>query len=109
MLVSSAERAQQTWAIAGDGLATTFATEPRIYEASVSTMLDLAQAQVAGTVLIVGHNPTLEQCLAHLTADERAMRTSAIAVIDLDPDEPWSSGLASLRDFQTPRADGERA
>ena len=105
VLVSSAQRAQQTWALAGDGLAGTVTTEPRIYEAGISTLIDLAAAQGPGTVLIVGHNPTLEQCLWHLTGDLSAMKTSAIAVIELDPDEPWASGTATLRDFQTPRAE----
>ena len=105
VLVSSARRAQQTWSIAGDGFASGWATEPRIYEASVSTIIDLAEVGGTGTVLIVGHNPTLEQCLRHLTADERVMRTSAIAIIDLDPEHPWSSGTGTLRDFQTPRAE----
>ena len=68
VLVSSATRAQQTWAIAGDGFAPAFTTEPRIYEASVSTIIDLAASVEGGTALIVGHNPTLEECVRHLAA-----------------------------------------
>ena len=108
VLVSSAERAQQTWAIAGDGLATAYATEPRIYEASVSTLVELCESQDAGTVLIVGHNPTLEQCVHHLaaTSQDAVMKTCAIAVLDLDPSDPWASGTATLAALQTPRAGG---
>lgn len=108
VLVSSALRAQQTWAIAGDGFAPAFTTEPRIYEASVSTLIELAASVDVMTVLMVGHNPTLEHCVRHLAfdADHVVMKTSAIAVLDLDPGDPWASGTATLRDVQTPRAGG---
>ena len=107
VLVSSAQRAQQTWAIAGEGLGVAALTEPRIYEASVSTILDLADAAGADTVVIVGHNPTLESCGEHLARDwgMRAMKTCSIAALELDPQERWGSGTAELLAFATPRAD----
>lgn len=107
VLVSSAERAQQTWAIAGTGLPARVTTEPRIYEASVSTIIDLAAAQDSGTVLIVGHNPTLEQCVRHLAAleDDVVMKTCAIAVLECDDGGSWGSGSAELSELHIPRAD----
>ena len=107
VLVSSAERAQQTWAIAGRGLPARVSTEPRVYEASVSTVIDLAATQASGTVLIVGHNPTLEQCVRHLAqrADDVVMKTCAIAVLELDDSGSWGSGSAVLSELHTPRAD----
>lgn len=110
VLVSSAVRAQQTWGLAGDGFAMAYRTEPSIYEAAVSTLFDLADAVEDGTVLIIGHNPTIEQALAHLVpADSElahaAVKTCAIAVLDLDPEHPWSSGTAEPVAFEVPRAD----
>lgn len=107
--VSSAARAQQTWALAGDGFATAVRTEPRIYEAGVSTLIDVIDGVDADTVMIVGHNPGLEDCLRHLvrrvaSMADAAMKTSAIAVLDLDASDPWSSGTATPVAFETPRA-----
>lgn len=110
VLVSSAARAQQTWAIAGDGFSSAFATEPTIYEASTSTLFDLAARCSTQTVLIVGHNPTIESCVTHLI-DERSqesagpVKTCTIAALDLASDAPWSSGSAVVVAFETPRAD----
>jgi phosphohistidine phosphatase len=50
------------------------------------------------TVVLVGHNPGLEDLVASLTGREIAMPTSALAVIDLA--ESWSAaadGVAELR------------
>lgn len=106
VLVSSATRAQETWAIAGAGLVASFTTEPRLYEACVSTIIDVATAYREGTVMVVGHNPTLEDCVRHLAAGAQAitMKTCTIAALDLDPVDPWSSGTAVLRELEVPRA-----
>ncbi len=104
VVVSSACRAQQTWVIAGDGFAASFRTEPRIYESSVSTLIDVAAACGERTVLIVGHNPTIEDAIAHLAGRSAgAVKTSAIAVIDLQREDPWSSGTAVVSAFIVPR------
>lgn len=114
VLVSSAMRAQQTWQLASPGLAGIDAqTESRLYEASVSTLIDIVAPSIeAGTsTLVVAHNPGLEDLAAHLTgadaSPERAMMlqkypTSAIAVLEL-LDARWSDTSARLVDFVVPR------
>lgn len=110
VLVSSATRAQQTWALAGEGCPATVRTEPRVYEAAVTTILDLVAASGASTVMVVGHNPTLEDCMHHLAGAgsvmaTAVMKTCAIAVLDLDQQGPWSSGSAAPVMFETLRAE----
>jgi phosphohistidine phosphatase len=68
--------------------------EPRIYEASVATLLDLVHGlpEDAAAVLLVGHSPGLERLIVELSApDELRDRvagkfpTAAVAVVDLTP------------------------
>lgn len=72
--------------------------EPKIYDASVGTLLDLIRAlpSTAGAVLLVGHNMGLEQLIVGLAREADALRervarkfpTAAVAVLDL-PAEHW--------------------
>jgi len=54
----------------GEALAPMF--DPRVYLASVSTLLDLVRATDAGVerLLLVGHNPGLEELALELAADD---------------------------------------
>ena len=105
VLVSSAVRAQQTWERAGKGLEgeVTVRTEPRIYEASVGTLLELAADTRAGSVLLLGHNPGLESALGHLLDAPHTMKTSAIAALALDPADPMAPGSARCLRVGLPR------
>jgi phosphohistidine phosphatase len=60
-LVSEARRAQETWSAAGESL-TKARAENRsdFYAASSQTVLAAAEDQSADTVMVVGHNPTLQ-------------------------------------------------
>ena len=84
VLVSSANRAQLTWGRATNGLAGSWLdaevrTEPRIYEAGLTTLLDLVAAlpEDVRTAVFVGHNPTLRDVVA-MTCEEDALQQEAI-------------------------------
>ena len=75
--------------------------EERIYEATPGTLADLAdQHREAERLLLVGHNPGLEQLLFHLDAEARlrAMPTAGIAVLRFDGrlpvTDPGAAGIA---------------
>ena len=94
--VSTARRAQTTWGLARTRMSDRWddvdlADEPRIYEADVTSLLDVVGECVAPTLLLVGHNPGLAELVAGLAVDD-ALRaealvkfpTSAIAVLESD-------------------------
>lgn len=120
VLVSSAVRAQQTWALASAELGGAWSTgavrdEPRIYEAWVDTLLDVASGtpDEVDVLVMVGHNPgvaTLVEALcapAHLVEEATAaFPTSAIAVIDGIGDWAALSARSAdlvLAEFAVPR------
>jgi phosphohistidine phosphatase len=96
VLVSTARRAQLTWGLAQEQLGPAWSTvtvsdEPRIYEAPVSTLLEVAReaATASSLVVIVGHNPGLAGLVHAIAVDDDLRRaatakfpTSAIAVLD---------------------------
>lgn len=101
-VVSSAARARATWQLVGKALdplpRTTVADE--VYAASADELLDVVSAlpEEARTVVLVGHNPGLEDLAALLTGEDVALPTSALAVIEVAG--PWaavSEGGAVLR------------
>ena len=113
VLVSSALRAQQTWKIAAGSFQVDHRDEPRIYEAAVSTLISLVDIEIRnGTdVLLVGHNPGLEELALFLTRHqitparmiaEAKFPTSGIAVLRI-LDESWSDASAVLESFTVPR------
>jgi phosphohistidine phosphatase len=68
-LVSSALRTRATWAEVSPSLIGTPARfESRIYNAKTSTLLELVRAQRATAVLMIGHNPGMQE-LAYGLAD----------------------------------------
>lgn len=101
-VVSPARRVRRTWELAVaelEGRPETRVDE-RVYAASDETLLDVVRGlpEDRGTVVVVGHNPGLEELLALLTGDSARMPTSAIAVVDLPGG--WASagdGSARLR------------
>lgn len=79
-LVSSAVRTRATWAEVSPSLIGTPARfEPRIYSARMSTLLDLVRAQPASAkaVLMIGHNPGMQE-LAHGLADPEGSDLEAL-------------------------------
>lgn len=65
--------------------------DERIYEATPTRLLNLlAETEdVHEAVLLIGHNPGLEELLAHFTGEGRAMPTAALAALTLDVDS-WN-------------------
>jgi phosphohistidine phosphatase len=112
VLVSSAHRAQLTWARATNGLAGAWLvadvrTEPRIYEAGMTTLLDLVAALPSDvrTAVMVGHNPTLLDVIAMTCAEDDLQReaiakfpTSSVAVLATDLD--WASATRTVPGFR---------
>jgi phosphohistidine phosphatase len=106
---SSALRARQTWSAVATELPTSpTGTEPAylrsVYQAGPGDLLDLLRdvAPEVESVLILGHNPTMEQALAGLTGKHRDIPAGAIAALDMTG--PWSAPTAvSLADLATPK------
>lgn len=93
-VVSPAVRAQQTWQIVADALVSTSSTgeapevrtDERVYAAWGRDLVDLVRElpAAAATVVLVGHNPGLEELVAELTGEGVELPTSAVAVLGFD-------------------------
>jgi phosphohistidine phosphatase len=85
ILSSCATRARQTIDIIvrSARLRTDLRFDERIYEASISRLLEVVTQieKSARSVLIVGHNPGLEELLSALTTQTETMPTAALAKI----------------------------
>ncbi len=109
IISSPAERAKQTILLVTESAG--FSIMPHydaaIYEATVARLLELI-AQIEDTsdsVLLVGHNPGLEELLMHLTGDARRMTTASLANIIFDV-AAWSQikeGSGRLQWLLTPQ------
>jgi phosphohistidine phosphatase len=116
-LVSTAKRAQETWAL----IATAFAKPPRlasderIYNAGPEALVGIiGETRKARTLLVVGHNPGLHDLALQLIASgdvdmreqlNEKLPTSGLVVIDL-PVEDWSllhPHAGRLERFVSPR------
>lgn len=91
ILCSPAERARQTAALFVEAarLGSELRYDERIYEASAQRLLEVVtQAdETADTVMLVGHNPGLEELLLLLTGEARLMPTAALAHVTLTTDK----------------------
>lgn len=81
--------------------------DERIYEASANTLRQVVSDldDELGSVLLVGHNPGLEDFIRFLTARTEPMATATLAVISLDVTS-WkdvSAGCGSILDIIRPR------
>ncbi len=101
-LVSPAVRARATWDLVAAELDQPPRTlvDDRVYEASVDDLLSVVREidDEAHTVVLVGHNPGLEDLAHTLTGQAVAMPTSALAVLTMSGS--WSTagpGSALLR------------
>ncbi len=120
-LVSPARRARETWDIVRKDLPKTITHRdaPGIYEVPVEAILEVIRAVEPGvrTLLLVGHNPGMEDLAALLakTGEGEALErmaekfpTGGLAVIDLAV-EGWdaiSAGTGFLERFVMPRSIG---
>jgi phosphohistidine phosphatase len=113
ILVSTAVRAQETWALVSQEFNAPHLNESKIYEAAISTLIDLVNEDISSgkDVLIIGHNPGLEQLALflsqeHVTPERESAAvkfpTSAIAVLEV-LDTSWSQSSARLSRFVVPR------
>ena len=100
LIVSSdAVRAQLTAAAMADATGGRMVLDPRLYHATAADIIALVPTVVrdpAGTVMIVGHNPGLEELIAQLTGEWEPLPTAALVQIDL-PIARWSELDATTR------------
>ena len=101
-VVSPAVRARETWRLAAAELGVTppVREDDRVYAGSAGSLLGVVRELPADvkTVVLVGHNPGIEDLAARLTGRSVPMPTSALAVIDLPG--PWTGAgdtVAELR------------
>ncbi|WP_132033807.1 SixA phosphatase family protein [Aquabacter spiritensis] len=118
VLVSPARRTRETWDLVGAEFPAPpdSVSEPRIYEAPAARLLAVVreQAPEIQTLMLVGHNPGLEELADLLVqhgsttargAMDEKFPTGAVAVIDL-PIDAWSAVAPEsgrLDRFVTPR------
>ena len=83
---SSATRAVDTWREMSASVAAPEARISRdLYLVDARELAQRIEARTGpGSLVVVGHNPTMEQLLATFTGELRAMRTGAVALVDLD-------------------------
>lgn len=117
-LVSTARRTQETWALIAPELGKiTKRDVGEIYEAPADRILDAIHGvePSAESLLILGHNPGLEDLAQLLVKDDggqagalmrRKFPTAAIATFDLPVDDWTEVGphIGTLADFVTPKS-----
>lgn len=99
-VVSPAKRARGTWELASAEFhhPPPARIDERLYAASAGRLLGVVRAlpEEADTVILVGHNPGIEDLVSILTGERVPMPTSALAVLGLAGS--WSTvGQATLR------------
>jgi phosphohistidine phosphatase len=115
VLVSSALRARQTFEYFEDAVQGAIVKfEPAVYGADVDDLVELLRALPAehASVLLVGHNPTIQDLALTLAtrgpgleAARSKFPTAALAVLDADIDAWPDLGpdTSSITDFVTPK------
>jgi len=108
VVCSPATRTRQTWRLIAAELddPPSPVVDDRVYAAPVDTLLAVVGElpDDVRAALLLGHNPGVAGLVAALTGEEPEMKTSAIAVVELDG--PWSGaepGRARLVEYATPR------
>lgn len=93
IISSPAKRAIDTGrAVAlGGGFDCPIDTDHQIYEASVMRLLDVTTGidDLAGSALLVGHNPGMEGFVSYLSGEFHTMPTAAVAIFEIDV-RSWS-------------------
>ena len=94
VLCSTAVRARETadLLVAAAELQVTVRYDQRIYEATPLQLLEVIKEieDEKGALLLVGHNPGMEELLKLLTAQPTPMATCSLAKLDLEADQ-WSN------------------
>lgn len=115
VLCSAATRAQQTWQCLrmGGARCADVRVEERLYGAWADEVLDLLRGVPAdaGTVLVIGHEPTLSELILSLAAPSNLTATvadkfptAAVAVLRLDGEwDALAPGTARLVSLEVPR------
>jgi phosphohistidine phosphatase len=102
-VVSSAERTRETWRLAAAELEVPppVREDDRVYAASARALLGVLRdvPAEARTVVLVGHNPGVEDLLESLTGRWVSMPTSALAVVDVPG--PWSGAGDTPAELRT--------
>ena len=114
---SPARRTKETWELLAAQLGGTPPVEfdERIYEASVSDLVEVLRETAKGSssVLLVGHNPGVQELVLALAGGQRSevqmlaetkFPTSGVALLDVNG--PWrevTAGSARLAAFAVPR------
>jgi phosphohistidine phosphatase len=92
-VVSPAKRTRSTWKLVAAELAhrPPVRVDDRVYAASAAELLAVVRElpEDLSRVVLVGHNPGLEDLATRLTGDEVRMPTSALAVLAVPG--PWAS------------------
>lgn len=118
VICSTARRTRETWELAAGelgGQPPPVRLDERVYAATARALLDVVREAPddAGALLIVAHNPGVQDLVLRLTGEARAdalrraadkFPTSAVAVLSWPG--PWSSLVperARLEDFAVPR------
>ena len=105
VVVSTSVRTRETWELAGVGSAVP-AFDGRVYEASVRDLREVIAetAPDVTTLVLVGHNPGVEQLAWELDDGQaardrtnRGMRTSGVAVFEL---ASWGDAHGTLTAFE---------
>ena len=92
LLSSPAARARQTAALVKESakLSAEVLYDERIYEADAARLLEVVTqaGESADTLMLVGHNPGMDELLMFLTGEGQRMSTAALACVALDV-EKW--------------------
>jgi phosphohistidine phosphatase len=101
--VSSARRAQQTWAALERSLPVPgeVVVDRALYLAGGRDVLEHLAAEERAVSLLVGHNPTMEQVVMALTGDLHGLKPGAAAVVEFEPGQAWRGRQVEL--FTPPR------
>lgn len=91
IISSTAVRARETAAAVAEACAYAgeIALAPELYGAQPADVIAQLHAVAAERVMVVGHNPTLEELVGDLTGVDARMPTAALAQIEIDV-EQWS-------------------
>lgn len=117
--VSSAVRAKETWSAVEPGVRAgatpglDISTVPELYEASVDRLMSLLSRCTARSLLVVAHNPGLEQLIERIVGSDpqgwlphirMKYPTAAICAMRIESWHALGPGTAELTTYVIPRA-----
>ncbi|CAB4748458.1 unannotated protein [freshwater metagenome] len=115
VVVSSARRAQETWALINpNGIELVVRTEPRLYDASYQTILAVIQETPIDVeaLVIIAHNPGLENVASKIATNRDSSSylmlsekypTSGVTVFEVTDWSTLEADSAFLTSFSVPR------